>query len=135
MCDLVRHHAGQFGFVVSGQYQARIDVKEAAWKSKSVDIVAVQDLDSEWNLSVRVSHQSLPEAIHIFRNDGVFNQSRGRFDFLRELFAHGDLPVERVPVAEAASTTYFAIADCIQVADTTIVVGLDLGARFRRILG
>ena len=54
-CDvpsLVRHDAGQFGFVIGSENQPLVHIEETAWQRKSIYFVRVDNFDCEWNLRV-----------------------------------------------------------------------------------
>ena len=63
--DLMRHHSGQFGFVVGGQDQPRVHVEESAGKRERVQFVGVNDLDGERHLRIGVPHQVLAHAVDV----------------------------------------------------------------------
>src|SRR5262245_2739439 len=126
MRNLMSHHPGQFSFIVCCHDQARIHIKEAAREGKSVDIVGIDDLDSEGNERIRISHEILPCAIDVLGDDWITTEFGSGIDFLRILLAHRNVPVETVPVAQAAAAAYVAITDSIEVTNAAIVISLYL---------
>ena len=69
MRDLVRHHAGEFGFVVGRENQSAVDVEESAGQREGVDFIVIEDLDGEGHARVGVAHQVLTNAIDVFVDD------------------------------------------------------------------
>ncbi len=121
--DLVRHHAGQLGFIVSSQNQAGVHVEESAGQSEGVDVVGIHDLDRERHLRIGVAHQVLAHAIDVLGDHRVLNHLRAGLDHHRVLLAHLDVGVDRVPVAQTlAGLTHFAIADIVDIV-LVLVVG------------
>ena len=82
MRDLVRHHAGQLGFIVGREDQATVHIEKAAWQRESVDFIIVEDLDGERHAGVGVPYQVLPDAIDVLVDDGISDQSRLLLDFM-----------------------------------------------------
>ncbi len=59
--DLMRHDAGQLGFVVRGQNEARVHVEKSARQREGIEFVGINHLDGERHLGIRVAHQVLAE--------------------------------------------------------------------------
>ena len=112
--NLVRHHACKLSLFVGRQNQSAVHVEETARQSEGVDLVRVDDLDSERHLGVGVAHQVLPDSIHVLIDDRVLNHAGGLFDHHGVLLAHLDFGVGRVPIAQAAAAN-LAIADRVYV--------------------
>ena len=110
----MRHHAGQFGFLVGGENQPAVDVEKPAGQRERVDFVGINHLDRERNLGVGVPHQVLPDAIHVLIDDRVLHQAGGLLHHHGVLLAHLDFGLGRVPVAQAASANV-PVADGIHV--------------------
>src|SRR5271157_485729 len=131
--NLVRHHSGQLGFIVSSQDQSRVHVEETARQRESVQFVGVDHFDGEWHLGVRIPHQVLPDAVHILGNQRIADQLGAVLHLLRVGTSHRHLLVQRVPVAHALVAPNIAIADRINVVQGagsgSILVRLILGLR------
>ena len=108
----MRHHARQFRFLVRMQDQAAIHVEESARQRERVHHVRIDHLDRERHARVRIAHQILPHAVHVFVHHGVVDELRALIDFLRELLAERDLVLERV---EVQSLAHVAVADGVDV--------------------
>ena len=50
--SLVRHDAGQLGFVIGSENQSLVHIEETTWQRKSIYFVRVDNFDCEWNLRV-----------------------------------------------------------------------------------
>ena len=110
--DLMRHHAGQLGFGVRFQDQARVDEEEAARKREGVDILGVDHLDRERNLGVGIAHQVLAHAIDVLGDLGIVDDLGLPLDLLRQAFAERDLLLDRVDVQPGVD---LAVADLIGI--------------------
>ena len=64
--DFMRHHAGQFRFVVRLQNQPGIHEEESARQRERVHFFGVDHFDRERHLGVGIAHQVLADAIDVF---------------------------------------------------------------------
>ena len=87
MRDFVGHHSGKLRFFVGVHDQAAIHVEKSAGKRERIDLIRVDHLDRERNLGVRIAHQVLAHAIHVFSNHRVGDELCGTVSFLCELLA------------------------------------------------
>ena len=110
--DLVRHDAGQFGFVLGLQDQAGVHEEEAARQRERVHFFGVEHLDGEGHLGVGVAHQVLADAVDVLGDDRIVDDLGLALDFLRQLLAEGDFFLERVEVDALAD---IAIADFVGI--------------------
>ena len=111
--NFVRHHAGQFGFVVGSENQTAVDVEESAGKRERVDFVGFDDFDREWNLRVGVPDEILADAVDVFVDRRIVDQLDLAFDFRGQLAAHRDLFFERDEVD--AALVDVAISDVVDI--------------------
>ena len=94
MRDFVRHDSGELGFIVSGEDEAGIHIKESTGKREGIDLVRFDNLDGEGNLRIRVANDVLSDAIDVFADRGVVEQFDLPLDFCSELPAHPDFLLE-----------------------------------------
>ena len=92
--DLVRHHARQFRFGIGAQDQSAIHVEKSARQRERIHHIGIDHLDREGNLRVRIAHQVLPHAVHVFGHDRIVDQLRRALHFLRQALAQRDLALE-----------------------------------------
>src|SRR5690349_5846367 len=105
----MRHYAGHFGFLVSGEDQPRIDIEESARQSHGVHHIRIDDPDCEGHLRVRVAHQVLADPVDIFVDHGVAYQLDLRLNLLSIDAAASHLALDGVPVSDAATATHIAV--------------------------
>jgi len=108
----MRHHSGQFRFVVGLQDQAGVNEEESARKSECVDFLGIENFDCERDFRVRIAYQVLADAVYVFRDDRIVDDLRGPLDFLGVLLTDRDFFLDRVPVNFARNG---AIADRIRI--------------------
>ena len=120
--NLVRHHAGQFRFVVGGKYQARVHKEEAAGKRKRIDLIGVDDLDNERDLGIGVTNKVLSDAVHILGNHRVLHHLSRAVYLLGETSSQRNLLFDGVPVAHAPAAAYVAVSDGAEVVDAAVVI-------------
>ena len=111
--NLVRHHAGQFGFIIGGENQAAVDVEESAGKSERVDLVGLDDFDREWNFRIRVADEVLSDAVDVFVDRRIVDQLDLAFDFGRQLAAHRNFFFEGDEVD--AALVDIAVSDVVDI--------------------
>ncbi len=96
--DLMRHHAGQFRFAVRLQNQPGVDEEESAGQRERIHFFAVDHLDGERHLGVRIPHQVLAHAIYVLRDHRVVDDLGLPLHLLRQPFADRDLFLDRVEI-------------------------------------
>ncbi len=69
--NLMRHDSGEFRLFVGCQDQPGIHIEKPARQGERVDFIGVNDLDSEGYLRIRIAHQILADAVHVFCNHRV----------------------------------------------------------------
>jgi len=69
--DFMRHHARHLRFFIGGEDQAGIHIEESTGQRHGVNHVGVDHFNGERNLGVGVTHQVLPNTIHVFGDDRV----------------------------------------------------------------
>src|SRR5581483_6232971 len=79
------------------------------------DVVGIDDLDSEWNLGVRVADNVLADTVHVLGDNWILHQLHAGLHLLRVGFAHRYLLLHAVPVAHAARATHVTVADSVHV--------------------
>ena len=114
--SLMSHHRGQFRLFVGVHNQAGVNEKESARERKCVDLVRIDHLDGERHLAVRVPHNVLADAVHVFGHHRIGDEPGALLDLGGVHPAHLDLGIVRVPVAHPAATNV-AIAHGIHVVD------------------
>ena len=122
--DLVRHHASEFCFIVSGQNQPRIHVEKPTGQSKGVDVVRINHPDRKWNRRIRVPHQVLPDAIDILGDNRILHHLGRLFHLLGVFLSHPDLTFDAVPLPQSPAATHVAISNRIQIAQAAVVIHL-----------
>src|SRR6266404_5496515 len=123
--NFVGHHAGQLGFIVSGEDQARINVEETAGQREGINVVRINDLDDEWHLRIGVADQVLAQPVDVFADSRISDQLGGGLDLQGVVLAHRDLLFQTVPVSEAAAAASFSASYGVDVAEAAIVISLD----------
>src|SRR3954469_9263037 len=74
--DLMGHNTSDLGFVVSREDQAFIYKKESAGQRECVDLIAIDYLDREWDLCVRMQNNVLANAINVFGYQWIVDHFR-----------------------------------------------------------
>ena len=74
MRDLMRHHAGEFGFAVNCQDQSAIHVQVAAGKGENLGVLRIDDLDGDGHLRVGVAGEFLAEAVYVIADAQIGNE-------------------------------------------------------------
>ena len=110
--DLVGHHSGHFRFFVGAQDQPAIYVEKSAGQCERVHLIGIDHLDRERHLGVRVAHQVLAHAVHIFGDYRIIDKLRGAVHFLRELFAQRNLVLQGIKIRTVAD---LAVSNCVHV--------------------
>src|SRR5208282_4280989 len=110
--DLMRHDARQLRFFVRVEDQAAVHVEEAAWQRESVHHIRIDHLDREGHARVRIAHQVLPDAIHVFHHHWIIDKFCRAVHLLRQLLAERDLVLQGIEVEALADV---AIADGVNV--------------------
>ena len=86
--DFVGHNTGQLGFVVSGENESFIYVKETARQCERVYFVRINDLDRERHLCIGVQHDVLPNAVHVFGDNRIVDKLGLAIDLRSRLASH-----------------------------------------------
>src|SRR5580765_7398716 len=82
--DLMRHHAGELGFVICRENEPGIYVEEATRQGKGIYLVVINNLYYERNFAVRMLDQQLRLAIHIFSDFRIGQQPSALLDLQRQ---------------------------------------------------
>ncbi len=113
VAEFVGDNGCQFGFVVRDLQGGGVDVDVAAGERESSDFLGFEEREGNGEGDIGVAGEVLADAVDVFGDDGVFDEPGLLADFLRKLFAEGELFFEAVKIDTAGD---FATADGAGVA-------------------
>ena len=104
MRDLMCHDAGKLRFVLSCNEKSTSYVQKSTRESQSIDFFGVDHLNRKRHLGIGVAHQSLSNAVYVFRYEGIVQRLGKAFNLVRILPADLCLSSQRIPVAETGAS-------------------------------
>ena len=101
MTEFVRQHGGKFRFVVGKPQHTGIHKNKSARQCKRVDFFRVDQREGNGKSDIGITHQILPQAVDVFRDNRIVNDPRLLLDFDGKLLAESDFLFEAVEVRPA----------------------------------